>query len=97
MVRLSETERPPCRLPGGSANWVIESGSERLPVTRATLYFLIRYPEVAFPPDRVPIRLCWHHAAPPTAYEFHRNREIFLKQGNRNPFIDHPEWASAIG
>ena len=66
-------------------------------VARATLYFLLRYPGVTFPADRVPILLRWHHLNPPDVYEFHRNREIFRKQGNRNPFIDHPEWASAIG
>ena len=62
-------------------------------VARATLYFLVRYPEVSFPADRVPILLRWHEQDPPTVYERHRNREIFRKQGNRNPFVDYPKWA----
>lgn len=29
-------------------------------------------------------------------WERHRNQELFRLQGNRNPFIDHPEWAQVI-
>lgn len=39
--------------------------------------------------------LAWHAADPPTAAERARNEVIFSFQGNRNPFIDHPEWATA--
>jgi endonuclease I/methionine-rich copper-binding protein CopC len=39
--------------------------------------------------------LQWHQADPPDAAELARNQVIFSYQGNRNPFIDHPEWASA--
>ncbi len=39
--------------------------------------------------------LAWHQADPPDAAERERNEVIFNFQGNRNPFIDHPEWASA--
>lgn len=38
--------------------------------------------------------LDWHLADPPDAAERERNEVIFSFQGNRNPFIDHPEWAS---
>ena len=31
--------------------------------------------------------LQWHEAEPVSEYE---------RQGNRNPFIDHPEWAPRI-
>ena len=37
----------------------------------------------------------WHQADPPDAAELARNQVIFSFQGNRNPFIDHPEWATA--
>ena len=37
--------------------------------------------------------LDWHQADPPDAAERVRNEVIFSFQGNRNPFIDHPEWA----
>ncbi|RXR07275.1 endonuclease [Pseudoxanthomonas composti] len=39
--------------------------------------------------------LAWHQADPPDAAEQARNEVIYSFQGNRNPFIDHPEWASA--
>ncbi len=39
--------------------------------------------------------LQWHQADPPDAAERARNEVIFSFQGNRNPFIDHPEWATA--
>ena len=38
--------------------------------------------------------LAWHAADPPDAAEVARNQVIQSFQGNRNPFIDHPEWAS---
>lgn len=38
--------------------------------------------------------LAWHEADPPDAAERRRNDVVQQFQGNRNPFIDHPEWAS---
>ncbi|WP_024892099.1 endonuclease [Luteimonas huabeiensis] len=38
--------------------------------------------------------LAWHHADPPDAAERARNEVVYSFQGNRNPFIDHPEWAT---
>ena len=38
--------------------------------------------------------LQWHQADPPDANEKARNEVVFSFQGNRNPFIDHPEWAT---
>ena len=37
----------------------------------------------------------WHRANPVEEYERHRNAAIAEAQGNRNPLIDHPEWAGA--
>ena len=39
--------------------------------------------------------LAWSQADPPDAAEIARNGVIQSFQGNRNPFIDHPEWATA--
>lgn len=39
--------------------------------------------------------LAWHQADPPDAGEHERNEVIYSFQGNRNPFIDHPEWATS--
>lgn len=38
----------------------------------------------------------WHFADPPDAQEILRNSVIQGFQGNRNPFIDHPEWAACL-
>ncbi|MEU7087067.1 endonuclease [Streptomyces achromogenes] len=71
-------------------------------VARATLYFLLRYPGLVgdrareFPEERLPILLDWHENEPVTEYELHRNAAIAGIQGNRNPLIDHPEWARSI-
>lgn len=40
--------------------------------------------------------LSWHEQNPPSLYERHRNQAIFERQGNGNPFIDHPEWATEV-
>lgn len=38
----------------------------------------------------------WHFADPPDAGEILRNSLVQNFQGNRNPFIDHPEWAACL-
>ncbi|GLX78542.1 hypothetical protein tinsulaeT_18820 [Thalassotalea insulae] len=45
-------------------------------------------------------RLCrlleWHANDPVDATEIERNNRIYEFQGNRNPFIDHPEWVNVL-
>ena len=67
-------------------------------VARATLYFLLRYPGVirTYSERHLQTLLGWHRADPPGEWEHHRNAAIFGRQGNRNPLIDHPEWAEQI-
>lgn len=38
----------------------------------------------------------WHNLDPVSQREIDRNNAIYNRQGNRNPFIDHPEYVSAI-
>jgi hypothetical protein len=64
-------------------------------VARALFYFSVRY--------RMPISAQqedylrrWHEADSVDAAEIERNEMIFKMQGNRNPFIDHPESVSGI-
>lgn len=69
-------------------------------VARATLYVLVAYPG-ALDGGRVPgVSLAWliRTAAqePVALWERHRNAVAFAHQGNRNPFIDHPEWAQLL-
>ena len=40
--------------------------------------------------------LTWHAADPVDAKERARNDVVFGFQGNRNPFIDHPIWATCV-
>jgi endonuclease I len=40
--------------------------------------------------------LSWHEQDPPDAKERLRNEVVFSYQGNRNPFIDRPEWAACL-
>jgi len=40
--------------------------------------------------------LAWHAADPVDDLERHRADVVWRHQGNRNPFIDHPEWAECI-
>ncbi|SRR6266536_167453 len=66
-------------------------------VARATLYFLLRYPKLGiYAEETLALLLEWNAAEPVSEYERHRNAAIFERQGNRNPLIDHPEWASRI-
>jgi endonuclease G len=46
--------------------------------------------------ERVSTLLDWHRAEPVEEYEHHRNAAVAELQGNRNPLIDHPEWAERI-
>ena len=63
-------------------------------VARATLYFMLRYPEVNLPYNSRDVDMLkqWAVDDPPSVHEKHRNVQIGEIQGNRNPFIDHPEW-----
>ncbi|WP_152365396.1 endonuclease I family protein [Microlunatus speluncae] len=46
---------------------------------------------------RISVLLTWNDADPVSAAETRRNDLVYADyQHNRNPFIDHPEWADAI-
>lgn len=40
--------------------------------------------------------LNWHQNDPVSQKEIDRNNAVYNHQGNRNPFVDHPEWVSCI-
>jgi endonuclease I len=72
-------------------------------VARATLYFLLRYPQQIGDEERElnrerleSVLLQWHSEHGPDLWERHRNAEIAKIQGNRNPLIDHPQWHERI-
>jgi endonuclease G len=79
-----------------------EPASGKGPVARATLYFLLRYPGVVrdgereLQGERLPILFNWNGQDPIRDWGRLRNAAIFELQGNRNPLIDHPEWAERV-
>ena len=42
------------------------------------------------------VLLEWHALDPPDQRDMGRNEGACAAQGNRNPFIDHPEWAFCV-
>jgi deoxyribonuclease I len=78
--------------------------SRRGDLARALFYFYVRYKPQ--PPSGFSLQnftkerellLAWHAADPPDDYERARNNAVYRAQGNRNPFIDWPVFATAIG
>ncbi len=81
-------------------------------IARAMLYFAVRYekqiPRFKVTPmtdgsyDQtystwfLKILLKWHKQDPVSEFERNRNTEACNYQRNRNPFIENPEWVSAI-
>ena len=75
-------------------------------VARILLYMAVRYKDIlslvevpqgpTYEPagaqmGRLSLLLEWHNADPVDEFEENRNQVIYEYQGNRNPFIDHPE------
>ena len=81
-------------------------------IARALLYMDIRYegnngePDLRLTNDDVTsgcdcmgslsTLLSWHLSDPVDSAEEARNEEVFAIQGNRNPFVDHPEWVFVL-
>ena len=69
-------------------------------IARAFLYILVCYGKICdqkkFPKAYLSYVVEAASSEPVTIWEKHRNAEIYQRQGNRNPFIDFPEWARII-
>ncbi|WP_392425518.1 endonuclease I family protein [Barrientosiimonas humi] len=81
-------------------------------VARMILYMAVRYDGDDGAPDlevndqvnngsapyhgRVSVLVAWSAQDPPDAFEQRRNETVYAIQGNRNPFVDRPEWVEAI-
>jgi endonuclease I len=73
-------------------------------IARGLLYFYTRY-NTDRPADydlaefrhELPTLVQWSHDDPVDDVERARNQAIDAFQGNRNPFVDHPEWVDAAG
>jgi deoxyribonuclease I len=64
-------------------------------VARAIFYFSVRY-ELSIDEDEEEYLRKWAHEDPVDHEERLRNENIFQIQGNRNPFIDHPQLTNYI-
>ena len=101
-------KRGPCSLPGCSGTVFEPINAFKGDLARAHLYMLTRYmTESASWPGPVlnagswlpwveSILLAWHTQDPVSQKETARNDSVFVIQGNRNPYIDHPEWVQSI-
>lgn len=89
----------------GSSNHAFE-GDFRGDVARVCFYMALRYDFLKLTDDienaddlsmgRLSVLLEWNEEDPVDAFEEQRNSRIYEYQGNRNPFIDHPELASRL-
>ena len=66
-------------------------------VARSTMYAAAMYgydPEDNF--ESFATMLSWHLNYPVTSFDQGRNEKVYTNQHNRNPFVDHPEYACKI-
>ena len=64
---------------------------------RAIFYFYTMYPTQAGNMSSVGdinTLFQWHLQDPPDADEIQRNQDIETYQGNKNPYVEHPEWVA---
>lgn len=64
-------------------------------MARAYFYMSFQY-KIPIPEKREDSLREWHFSDPPDDWELQRNDRIEAIQGNRNPFIDHPEWVERV-
>jgi endonuclease I len=73
-------------------------------VARILFYMMVMYDELNLV-DQAPgthemgllsVLIQWHEMDPVDDFELNRNNVIYDYQGNRNPFIDNPEWVDLI-
>lgn len=53
-------------------------------------------PCIGFEPWMLNVLLTWHANDPVSLKEINRNNAVYAIQGNRNPFIDKPQWVNMI-
>ena len=66
-------------------------------VARAVMYGTVEYNyTMTNEIDSIYLALKWHLEHPITTRDAKRNEVVYANQGNRNPFVDHPEYACYI-
>ena len=101
-------ERGPCSWPGCTGTVFEPIDAYKGDLARGYFYMLTRYmnESVSWPAPILSggeffswtesLLLAWHAADPVSQKELARNDSIFLIQGNRNPYIDNPQWVYSI-
>ena len=64
-------------------------------IARAYFYMSYQY-KISLSEDLEDLMRKWHIDDPPDKWEERRNDRIEGIQGNRNLFIDHPEWTERV-
>lgn len=66
-------------------------------VARAVMYGTVMYSYTMTNEIKsIALALKWHIQHPSTERDIRRNEVVYVNQGNRNPFVDHPEYACRI-
>ncbi|PKQ62458.1 hypothetical protein BZG02_12055 [Labilibaculum filiforme] len=71
-----------------------ENGDPDLEMTNDMDYSMVNYSAPYF--GKLSTLLVWNQQDPVDDAEKARNEKVYTIQGNRNPFIDYPEWADEI-
>lgn len=71
----------------GSSGWTSGEGSTIF-TSNANSFYLTDYAKNLF--------IKWHLEDPVSGWELSRNSKVYNIQGNRNPYIDHPEYVTQI-
>ncbi|MGG0669633.1 endonuclease [Lederbergia citrisecunda] len=88
---------PPDRVKGDVARMLFYMATRYEPGDRVDLELNERLNNGSNPyHGKLSVLLEWHEMDPVDAFERNRNKTIEQWQGNRNPFIDHPEWVQSI-
>ena len=66
-------------------------------IARAVMYGTVMYSyTMTNEIESIELALKWHLQHPNTERDIRRNNVVYGNQGNRNPFVDHPEYACKI-
>ena len=67
------------------------------PAARAMMYFVLRYGDYnSFYEQQEGVLMNWNESFAPTTFDQNRNNYIENAQGNRNPFVDYPQFAARM-
>ncbi len=102
------SKRGPCAWPGCSGTVFEPIDAYKGDIARGYFYMLTRYmnESVSWPAPVLSsgefiswtesLLLAWHTADPVSQKEIARNDSVYVMQGNRNPYIDNPQWVYSI-